>query len=282
MKANLDLEIRYNIHPDHAKVLDTQKLRKEFLITDLFIPGKLKLVYSHIDRIIVGGAVPLGELTLEADRKTLGADYFLERRELGIINLGGSGEVVVDGELYTLDRLDALYVGKGNREVIFRSLRSEAPAKFYLLSGTAHASFPTRRVTKEEARKVHLGSLETSNKRTIYQMIHPEVLSTCNLVMGITSLEVGSVWNTMPPHTHERRMEVYLYFDLPKDALVFHFLGLPTETRHIVVRNEEAVLAPSWSIHCGVGTRNYSFVWGMVGENQTFDDMDVVSLENLL
>lgn len=282
MSSKVDLEIRYNIHPDHAKTLDTQALRREFLIQNLFAPGKVKLVYSHIDRIIVGGVVPLSELKLEADRKTLGADYFLERRELGVINLGGPGEIIVEGESYLLNRLDAIYVGKGKKEVYFRSLNSNDPAKFYLLSGTAHTSFPTRRVTKEEARKVSLGALETSNKRTIYQMLHPEILPTCNLVMGVTSLEVGSVWNTMPPHTHERRMEVYLYFDLPKNAIVFHFIGLPTETRHIVVRNEEAVIAPSWSIHCGAGTSNYSFVWGMVGENQTFDDMDTVSMEALL
>ncbi|MCS7232665.1 MAG: 5-dehydro-4-deoxy-D-glucuronate isomerase [Synergistetes bacterium] len=281
MSSQIDLEIRYNIHPDHAKVLDTQALRREFLIQDLFVPEKVKLIYSHIDRIIVGGAVPLSEVKLEMNRKTLGADYLLERRELGVINLGGPGEVLVDGVSYTLNRLDALYVGKGNKDVRLRSLNPSDPAKFYFLSGTAHTSFPTRRVTKEEARKVSLGALETSNKRTIYQMLHPEILPTCNLVMGVTCLEVGSVWNTMPPHTHERRMEVYLYFDLPQNAIVFHFIGLPKETRHIVVRNEEAVIAPSWSIHCGVGTCNYSFVWGMVGENQAFDDMDAVSLDSL-
>ncbi|KUK13120.1 MAG: 5-dehydro-4-deoxy-D-glucuronate isomerase [Synergistetes bacterium] len=281
MSNNVELEIRYNIHPDHAKTLDTQGLRKEFLLQNLFVPGKVRLVYSHIDRIIVGGAVPLGELKLEVDRRVIGAEYLLERRELGLINLGGPAEILVDGTAYSLNRLDAIYIGKGNRDIVLRSVNSNDPAKLYILSGTAHTSFPTRRVTKEEARKVALGALETSNKRTIYQMIHPEIVPTCNLVMGITSLEVGSVWNTMPPHTHERRMEVYLYFDLPKDALVFHFIGLPSETRHIVVRNEEAVIAPSWSIHCGVGTSNYSFVWGMVGENQAFDDMDTVLLDAL-
>jgi len=282
MSSHIDLEVRYNIHPEHAKTLDTQGLRREFLIRDLFTPGKIRLVYSHIDRIIVGGAVPLGELMLSVDKKVIGAEYFLERRELGLINLGGPAEIIVDGKSYALDRLDALYVGKGSKDIVLRSVNSNDPAKLYILSGTAHMSFPTRRVTRSEARKVALGALETSNKRTIYQMIHPEVLPTCNLVMGITSLEVGSVWNTMPPHTHERRMEVYLYFDLPKDAVVFHFIGMPTETRHIVVRNEEAVIAPSWSIHCGVGTSNYSFVWGMVGENQAFDDMDTITLDNLL
>ncbi|MDK2870863.1 MAG: 4-deoxy-L-threo-5-hexosulose-uronate ketol-isomerase [bacterium] len=281
MSNNVELEIRYNIHPDHAKTLDTQGLRKEFLLQNLFVPGKVRLVYSHIDRIIVGGAVPLGELKLEVDRRVIGAEYLLERRELGLINLGGPAEILVDGTAYSLNRLDAIYIGKGNRDIVLRSVNSNDPAKLYILSGTAHTSFPTRRVTKEEARKVALGALETSNKRTIYQMIHPEIVPTCNLVMGITSLEVGSVWNTMPPHTHERRMEVYLYFDLPKDALVFHFIGLPSETRHIVVRNEEAVIAPSWSIHCGVGTSNYSFVRGMVGENQAFDDMDTVLLDAL-
>ncbi len=281
MGETLSLEIRHNIHPEHAKTLDTEGLRREFLVQGLFVPGRVKLVYSHIDRIIVGGAVPSPELKLDIDKKLIGAEYLLERRELGLINLGGPGEVIVDGLSYPLGRLDSLYVGKGSRSIVLRSRDNGNPAKFYFLSGMAHATFPTRRVTLEEARKIPLGSLETSNKRTIYQMIHPAVLPTCNLVMGVTCLDVGSVWNTMPPHTHERRMEVYLYFDLPQNAVVFHLIGEPRETRHIVVRNEEAVIAPSWSIHSGVGTSNYSFVWGMVGENQNFDDMDPVPVELL-
>jgi 4-deoxy-L-threo-5-hexosulose-uronate ketol-isomerase len=238
-------------------------------------------VYSHIDRIIVGGVVPISEIRIEADRKTLGSEYLLERRELGVLNLGGPGEVLVDGISYPLDYLDALYVGKGSKDVLFKSLNPKKPARFYFLSGMAHMSLPTRRVTIQEAKKVPMGSLEESNKRTIYQFLHPDVLPTCNLVMGVTRLEPGSVWNTMPTHTHERRMEVYLYFDIAPDAVVFHLMGVPTETRHLVVRNEEAVISPSWSIHSGVGTRNYSFVWGMVGENQTFTDMDAVPMSTL-
>jgi 4-deoxy-L-threo-5-hexosulose-uronate ketol-isomerase len=281
MSTDSAFEIRHGIHPEHGKALDTEGLRREFLIQDLFVPGKLKWVYSHIDRIIVGGAVPLPEIRIEADKKTLGSEYLLERREMGILNLGESGEVTVDGSAYRLDHLDALYVGRGSKEIRFRSMDTKKPAKFYFLSGMAHATFPTRRVTLQEAKKVPLGSGEESNKRTIYQILHPDVLPTCNLVMGFTRLEPGSVWNTMPTHTHERRMEVYLYFDIAPDAVVFHIMGAPTETRHLVVRNEEAVISPSWSIHSGVGTRCYSFVWGMVGENQTFTDMDAVPMSML-
>lgn len=281
MSKDVAFEIRYGIHPTHGKTLDTEGLRREFLIQDLFVPGKLKWIYSHIDRIIVGGVVPIPEIRLEADKKTLGSEYLLERREMGVLNLGEPGEVTVDGNSYRLDHLDALYVGKGNKDITFTSLDPKKPAKFYFLSGMAHTSFPTRMVTVRDAKKVPMGSLEESNKRTIYQILHPDVLPTCNLVMGVTRLEPGSVWNTMPTHTHERRMEVYLYFDVAPDAVVFHLMGTPTETRHLVVRNEEAVISPSWSIHSGVGTRNYSFVWGMVGENQTFTDMDAVPMSAL-
>jgi len=281
MSADSVLEIRYGIHPEHGKALNTEGLRREFLVQDLFVPDKLKWVYSHIDRIIVGGAVPLSEIRIEADKKTLGSEYLLERREMGMLNLGESGEVTVDGSAYLLDHLDALYVGKGSKDIGLKSMDTKKPAKFYFLSGMAHAAFPTRRVTLQEAKKVPLGSVEESNKRTIYQILHPDVVPTCNLVMGFTRLEPGSVWNTMPTHTHERRMEVYLYFDMAPDAVVFHLMGAPTETRHLVVRNEEAVISPSWSIHSGVGTRNYSFVWGMVGENQTFTDMDAVPMSIL-
>jgi len=281
MSTDSALDVRYGIHPEHGKALDTDGLRREFLIQDLFVPGKLKWVYSHIDRIIVGGVVPLSEIRIEADKKTLGSEYLLERREMGILNLGESGEVTMDGSVYRLDHLDALYVGRGSKDIRFRSMDTKKPAKFYFLSGMAHAAFPTRRVTLQEAKKVPLGSGEECNKRTIYQILHPDVLPTCNLVMGFTRLEPGSVWNTMPTHTHERRMEVYLYFDMAPDAVVFHLMGAPTETRHLVVRNEEAVISPSWSIHSGVGTRSYSFVWGMVGENQTFTDMDAVPMSML-
>jgi 4-deoxy-L-threo-5-hexosulose-uronate ketol-isomerase len=276
------MEIRHGVHPEHGKTFDTEKLRKEFLIKDLFVDNELKLVYSHIDRIIVGGAVPKSEITLQADKKTIGTDYLLERRELGILNLGETGSVAVDGKFYELGKLEALYVGKGSRQVAFTSKDPESPAKFYLVCGQAHKEFSTRLIRSADAKQVHLGSDEECNKRTIFQVIHPDVLPSCNVVMGYTRLEPGSVWNTMPCHTHERRMEVYLYFDVPENAVVFHLMGEPAETRHIVVRSDEVVISPSWSIHSGVGTKNYSFVWGMVGENQTFTDMDGVSMKDLL
>ncbi|MFQ3621774.1 MAG: 5-dehydro-4-deoxy-D-glucuronate isomerase [Spirochaetales bacterium] len=281
MSTQMVFETRYSIHPEHGKQLDTEGLRKEFLIQRIFVPGTLKWVYSHTDRIIVGGCIPLKETPLEIDPKILGATFLLERRELGVLNLGGAGQVWIEGTLYPLQNLDALYIGKGNRNIRISSSDSANPAKFYLLSGMAHQTFPSRKITFSEARKVPLGSQEEANKRTIYQILHPEVIPTCNLVMGFTRLEPGSVWNTMPTHTHERRMEVYLYFDMAPDTVVFHLMGSPTETRHLVVRNEEAVLSPSWSIHSGVGTKNYSFVWGMVGENQTFTDMDAVPMQLL-
>ena len=281
MAETKNFEVRYGIHPEHGKALDTEGLRREFLISDLFKAGTLKLVYSHTDRIIVGGAIPVEEMRLAADKKIIGAEYLLERRELGVLNIGNPGEVLVDGTVYALDRLDSLYVGKGSKDIRFRSKDGKNPAKFYFLSGMAHVQLPTRRVTIQDARKVPLGTIEESNKRTINQVLHPDVLPTCNLMMGITQLEPGCVWNTMPTHTHERRMEVYLYLDMEKDAVVFHLMGRPGETRHLVVRNEEAVISPSWSIHSGVGTRNYTFVWGMVGENQTFSDMDDIPMEAL-
>jgi len=276
------MEIRNPIHPDHGRTLDTEGLRREFLIPDLFAPGAMKLVYSHIDRIIVGGAVPVsGALPLSAARAIIGADHFLDRRELGVINLGGPGTVTVDGKSHHVAALEGLYVGKGTRSVEFGSADAGKPARFYFLSGMAQRELPTTLITEKMAKKVPLGSSEEGNKRVINQVIHPDVVQSCNLVMGFTRLEPGSVWNTMPCHTHERRMEVYLYFDVRPDAVVFHLMGRPAETRHIVVRNGEAVICPSWSIHSGVGTRAYSFVWGMVGENQDFNDMDSVAMESL-
>ena len=276
------MEIRHGVHPEHGKTFDTEKMRKEFLIQDLFETDELTLVYSHIDRIIVGGVVPKIDIPLMADKKTVGADYLLERRELGILNLGEAGRVSVDGTVYELEKLEALYAGKGSREITFASRDPKTPAKFYLVCGQAHKEFPTRIIRKADAKQVRLGSDEECNRRTIFQVIHPDVLPSCNLVMGYTRLEPGNVWNTMPCHTHERRMEVYLYFEVSENAAVFHLMGEPAETRHLVVRNEEAVISPSWSIHSGVGTKNYSFVWGMVGENQTFTDMDGVSMKDIL
>jgi len=275
------MESRYPAHPEEFKTYTTERLRKEYLIENLFEPGNVNLVYSHIDRIIVGGACPAtSALSLEAG-KEIGVDFFLERRELGIINIGAKGTVTVDGKEFVLEPRDGLYVGMGAKDVAFTSADSSDPAKFYLISAPAHAAYPTVNVSISDARQVHLGSLEESNKRTIYQYVHPDVLKSCQLVMGMTILEPCNVWNTMPCHTHDRRMEVYMYFDLPEDAVVFHFVGEPTETRHIVVRNEQAVVSPSYSIHSGVGTTNYTFIWGMLGENQTFTDMDDVPMDVL-
>lgn len=268
------MDVRYAPHPEDAKHYTTEKLRKEFLIENLFTPGTVQMTYSHVDRIIVGGATPLAApLKLEAGDE-LRADYFLQRRELGIINIGGSGTVTLDGTVYNLGTKDGLYVGMGTKEVLFASDDSAKPAKFYFNSAPAHKTYPTVFIDLAKANKRPIGTLEDSNKRTINQFIHPAVLETCQLSMGMTALDSGNMWNTMPCHTHERRMEVYLYFDLPDDAVVFHMMGQPDETRHIVMKNEQAVISPSWSIHSGVGTHNYTFIWGMVGENQDFDDMD--------
>ncbi|MBN2050204.1 MAG: 5-dehydro-4-deoxy-D-glucuronate isomerase [Spirochaetales bacterium] len=275
------MDIRHPVHPDHAKIMDTADLRRHFLITDLFQPGKLNLTYSHYDRIIVGGICPGKEELVLKGGKELGSEYFLEGREAGVINIGEAGWVKADGTRYDLGPRDAIYLGRGIKELSFGSVDPSKPAKLYLNSGPAHAAYPTKRITLQDAKKVHLGSREESNERTINQYIHPAVLEACQLSMGMTLLEPGCVWNTMPCHTHERRMEVYFYFDLPKDGVVFHYMGEPEETRHIVVRNEEVVLSPSWSLHSGVGTCGYTFIWGMVGENKTFTDMDNIPMSVL-
>ena len=275
------MEVRQPIHSDHAKQLDTAGLRKEFLIEDMFQSGQIKLTYSHIDRIIVGGAVPTSHsLALEAG-KEIGAEFFLQRRELGVINIGQPGLVIVDGETFEIGSREALYVGQGAKDVKFESVSADKPARFYINSAPAHMAYPTRKITREDAAPETLGSTENCNVRTIYKYLHPAVLPTCQLLMGMTELAPGSLWNTMPCHTHERRMEVYLYFDITADNVVFHYMGEPQETRHLVVRNEQAVISPSWSIHSGVGTSAYTFIWGMVGENQTFHDMDGVDMSEL-
>lgn len=275
------MDIRYSSHYEDVKKYDTTDLRRHFLIEDLFIKGEIKMVYSHIDRIIIAAAVPAEKpLFLEAS-KELGCNYFLERREMGVINIGGAGIVTLDGKKYDLNSRDGLYVGMEVKEVSFESLDAAKPAKFYINSGTAHRSYPTVKIGLDKANKVYSGSAEECNKRTINQYVHPAVCESCQLVMGMTILEPGSIWNTMPCHTHERRMEVYLYFDMDDDSVVFHLMGKPEETRHIVMKNEQAVISPSWSIHSGVGTKNYTFIWGMVGENQTFTDMDAVSTSSL-
>ncbi|OLQ93964.1 5-dehydro-4-deoxy-D-glucuronate isomerase [Vibrio ponticus] len=275
------MEIRQPIHSDHAKQLDTEGLRKQFLIENMFQEGQLNLTYSHIDRIIVGGAVPTTEtLSLEGG-KEIGVDYFLERRELGVINIGEPGLVIVDAETYEIGTREAIYVGKGVQEVKFASVSADKPARFYVNSAPAHMSYPTRKITREDASPETLGSQENCNVRTINKYLHPSVLPTCQLSMGLTELAPGSLWNTMPCHTHERRMEVYLYFNMKDDNIVFHYMGEPQETRHIIMRNEQAVISPSWSIHSGVGTAAYTFIWSMVGENQTFHDMDHVAMSDL-
>lgn len=277
------MQIRQSIHSDHAKQLDTQGLRREFLVEEIFTPDRLTMTYSHIDRIVFGGMMPVhGTLGFSDELgKTFGVSYFLERRELGLINIGGPGVVVVDGTTFEIGNAEALYVGLGARELSFASVDASQPAKFYYNSAPAHMNFPTRKVTQDQASPSTIGEAATSNRRTIYKYLVPDVLPTCQLVMGMTQLEEGSLWNTMPCHTHERRMEVYFYFNMKDDAAVFHMMGKPDETRHMLVHNEQAVISPSWSIHSGVGTQAYTFIWGMVGENQVFGDMDHVAVKDL-
>lgn len=275
------MEVRQAVHQDQARQLDTEGLRSHFLIQRLFEPGRLNLVYSYYDRLIVGGAVPEKPLDLKVDKSIIGAEYLLERRELGLINIGGPGAVSVDGRDFRLEPRDGLYVGMGARSVVLTSDDGRKPARFYLLSAPAHRELPTTRINIQQSQPARLGTEEQSNRRTIYKYIHPEGVKSCQLVMGLTILEPKNVWNTMPTHTHPRRVEAYLYFDLPADALVFHLMGTPQETRHLVVRNQEAVLSPSWSIHSGVGTCSYTFIWGMAGENQAFTDMDGVAMDRL-
>jgi 4-deoxy-L-threo-5-hexosulose-uronate ketol-isomerase len=277
------MEVRQSIHSEHAKTLDTAGLRKQFLVENIFEPNALKLTYSHIDRIIVGGAWPATRpVEVSATLgKAIGVNYLLERRELGAINIGGTGWVEVDGTRFDVGNEEALYIGQGAQQVTFGSADAARPAKFYLNCAPAHTTYPTRHIALAQAAPETLGDPQTSNRRTIYKFIVPEVLQTCQLSMGMTRLDDGNLWNTMPCHTHERRMEVYFYFNLADDAAVFHMMGEPHETRHILVHNEQAVISPSWSIHSGVGTRAYTFIWGMVGENLVFKDMDHVAVADL-
>ncbi|MFV0573890.1 MAG: 5-dehydro-4-deoxy-D-glucuronate isomerase [Vibrio sp.] len=278
------MHIHYNNNPIDAKHYDTERLRSEFLTEDLFKPNDVTIVYSHIDRLVAMGVCPTdAPLKLDEfiDKKAFGTDFFLERRELGILNLGGKAQVKCKNATYELDHLDVVYLGKGEQEIEFTSIDSELEPAFYCLSAPAHHTYPSRIVKRSDAREVELGSQENANDRIINQYLHPDVLPTCQLCMGVTHLKPGSVWNTMPAHTHERRMEAYLYFNVKPSQVVFHFMGEPQETRHIVVRDKQFVLSPSWSIHSGCGTQNYSFVWGMVGENQTFDDMDFIDMDTM-
>jgi len=275
------METRFQNSPKETKMMDTEELRKNFLIEDLIINDEIKLVYSHYDRVIIGGAKPVNKaLTLDTHPE-LRADYFLERREIGIINVGGNGVVQADGETYNLSKFDCVYVGKGVKSVSFKSDDAASPSIFYLLSSPAHASYPARKLTKEEAMPTTVGDASTSNRRTIYKYIHAEGIQSCQLVMGLTVLDKGSVWNTMPAHTHTRRMEAYFYFDVPEGQVVFHYMGEPQQTRHLVLQNNAAIISPPWSIHSGCGTSNYGFIWGMAGENHTYTDMDAVAIPDI-
>lgn len=269
------------VDPVRAKSMNTSELREAFLLEDLFQAESMKLTYSEIDRAVVGTAVPVKEKLPLQTSKELAADYFAQRREIGVLNVGGPGQISVDKNVFDLANRDMLYIGKGSRKIIFSSEKETEPAAFFILSFPAHQSYPTKLMRFAEAQAVRLGSPEGANQRTIYKYIHPGGIQSCQLVMGFTQLQSGSIWNTMPPHTHSRRMEVYMYFDLPDNARVFHFMGQPEETRHLVIANRQAVISPSWSIHCGAGTSAYSFCWGMGGENQAFEDMDVVRMEQL-
>ncbi|WP_281987215.1 5-dehydro-4-deoxy-D-glucuronate isomerase [Aquimarina aggregata] len=272
---------RYATGPEAFKRYDTKALRDEFLIDNLMQHDKIVWVYTHYDRYMAGSAVPIkNELTLEAI-DPLKAKSFLDRRELGAINVGGSGSIIVDGTTYKTDYKDALYIGKGSKKVVFKSDDAKNPAKFYLNSAPAHHAFPTKAVTKKQANKLELGSTETANARTVYQMILSGVVETCQLQMGMTELKSGSVWNTMPAHVHDRRMEVYFYFEVPKEQSVCHFMGPVNETRHIWLQNHQAVISPPWSIHSGSGTSNYTFIWGMAGENLDYNDMDTAKITEL-
>ena len=279
------MDIRYSANQKDVKRYTTEELRKEFLIENLYQPDQVVAVYSHVDRMVTLGCMPVSK-QVSIDQgidiwANFGTSYFLERREIGIFNIGGSGKITVDGTVYELGYKDCLYITRGAKEVYFSSDDASKPAKFYMVSAPAHCSYETRLIKIADAAKKPLGAMETSNKRVINQFIHPDVLKTCQLSMGMTVLDPGSVWNTMPAHTHERRMEVYMYFEVPEDQVVFHMMGEGDETRHIVMRNEMAVISPSWSIHAGAGTSNYTFIWAMGGENQAFDDMDTIAIPDL-
>lgn len=274
-------EERYATHPQDAKNYDTKRLREEFLIEKVMVEDQITLVYSQYDRYIVGGAIPAhGALTLEPI-DPLKASYFCERREVGLINVGGAGTVTVDGVVYEIGFKEALYIGRGSKLVVFDSEKRESPAHFYINSAPAHKEYPNKKVTVKEAEIVEMGSMEESNARRINKMLVNSVVQTCQLQMGMTELKPGSVWNTMPSHTHSRRMEAYFYFQVPLNQAICHFMGDPKETRHIWMQNEQAVLSPTWSIHSAAGTSNYTFIWGMAGENLNYGDMDIVKADEL-
>jgi 4-deoxy-L-threo-5-hexosulose-uronate ketol-isomerase len=275
------MESRFGTSPQDFKSFDTERIRKDFLVEKLFEPDKIHFVYSHYDRVIAGGAVPATRKLTLGTYDILKAEYFLERRELGIINIGEKGSVTADGVTFELNNKECLYLGLGTKEVTFESNNPNGPAKFYLVSTPAHKEYPAQKYTLAQADPMELGSIENANQRTVYKFIHQNGIKSCQLVMGLTRLKPGSVWNTMPCHVHDRRMEVYLYFDMAENTRVFHFMGTPQETRNLIVANEQAIISPPWSIHCGSGTSNYSFIWAMGGENYNYADMDVVNMKDL-
>lgn len=275
------MDQRYANSPDEVAKMNTTEIRKNFLIDDMMQDDKFSFTYSHYDRAIIGSVLPVNNVAELPNFDNLRSEYFLERRELGIINIGGPGEVVADGTSFPINRLDAVYVGMGTKKVTFKSTSKGDPAKFYLFSTPAHQSYPSALIKKEEAAPVNIGSKETANERSIYKYIYLQGKRSCQLVMGLTLLQPGSVWNTMPSHTHDRRMEAYFYFDLPADQVIFHYMGQPQETRHLVVQNNQAIISPPWSIHSGCGTSNYGFIWAMAGENQDYSDMDAVRIADL-
>ncbi|GHV37032.1 4-deoxy-L-threo-5-hexosulose-uronate ketol-isomerase 2 [Spirochaetia bacterium] len=277
----MKMETRYSEHPDDMKHYDTAQLRSHYLFDKVFIEDEISLCYTHVDRVVFGGAYPVGKKVTLVGGKDFGSDQFLDRREVGIICIAGAGTVNAGGTEYSMKKGDGLYIGKGVKDVTFATTDKSNPPKFYLASAPAHTTYPTVFIPIEKANPRKLGDAATANARTIYQYVHPAVLQSCQLCMGMTILEEGSIWNTMPVHTHERRMEVYVYFDMKPGAVVFHLHGQPGETRHLVMNNEQAVISPSWSIHAGAGTAAYTFIWAMAGENQTFDDMDTVPATEL-
>ncbi|HVS91799.1 MAG TPA: 5-dehydro-4-deoxy-D-glucuronate isomerase [Mucilaginibacter sp.] len=275
------MKVLHSVHPSDFKTYPTELIRERFLIDNQVQPGQINCVYTHYDRMIFGFANPENNEPELPNYPNLRAEYFLERREIGIINVGGEGTIKADGQLFDLDKLDCLYIGKGTRNVSFISKNAETPAVFYLLSAPAHTTYPTTLLKHEDALKVRTGSAATANHRTINKYIHLEGIKSCQLVMGLTILHEGSVWNTMPPHVHDRRMEAYFYFDLPPGQKIFHFMGEGNETRHITMNNYDAVVSPPWSIHSGSGTASYSFIWGMAGENLDYTDMDAIAIPDI-
>ena len=275
------MQIRHVADPTRYSRMTTQELRQDFLIDNLFAPNTIAMVYVDIDRTIVGSAVPGKEPLELTSADELRAAYFAERREIGVLNVGGAGRIVVDGAAFSMENLDGLYIGRGSRQISFASNHAACPAQFYILSYPAHTTYPTTRAGKAQAAAVNLGTEAEANRRTIYKYIHPDGIKSCQLVMGFTQLQAGSVWNTMPPHTHARRSEIYMYFNVPAESRVLHLMGSAAETRHLVVADKQVAISPSWSIHAGCGTSAYTFCWGMGGENQAFDDMDRLAIAQL-